>query len=133
LKKDFIASCGDVSGNSEDTWTSRLRLHNDEQAKLHSDASQYANNRHQMYVIINDTSEEVDNENNPVINPHNLERGANHRADGETESAVADREKVYLSAEKWRMIKAAINHCAAIPADSVCPALAKEAITTREK
>jgi hypothetical protein len=53
-----------------------------------------------MYVIINDTSEEVDNENNPVINPHNLERGANHRADGETESAVADREKVYLSAEE---------------------------------
>jgi hypothetical protein len=52
---------------------SRLRLHNDEQAKLRSDASQYANNWHQMYVIINDTSEEVDNENNPVINPHNLE------------------------------------------------------------
>jgi hypothetical protein len=53
-----------------------------------------------MYVIINDTSEEVDNENNPVINPHNLERGVNHRADGETESAVADREKVYLPAEE---------------------------------
>jgi hypothetical protein len=25
-----------------------------------------------MYVIINDTSEEVDNENNPVINPITL-------------------------------------------------------------
>jgi hypothetical protein len=31
------------------------------------------------------------------------------------------------------MIKAAVNHCAAIPADSVRPASAKEAITTREK
>jgi hypothetical protein len=46
-----------------------------------------------VYIIINDTSEEVNNENNPVIKSHNLERGANHRADGETESAVADREK----------------------------------------
>jgi hypothetical protein len=71
-----------------------------------------------MYVIINDTSEEVDNENNPVINPHNLERGVNHRADGETESAVADREKVYLPAEEWHMIKAIVNHGAIIPADS---------------
>jgi hypothetical protein len=61
-------------------------------------------------MIINDTSEEVDNENNPVINPHNLKRGSNYRADGETESAVAGREKVYLSGEEWRMIKAAVNH-----------------------
>jgi hypothetical protein len=70
-----------------------------------------------MCVIINDTSEEVDNENNPVINSNNLERGANHREDGETESAVAGRVKVYLSGEEWRMIKAAINHGAAIPGD----------------
>jgi hypothetical protein len=73
LEKDFITSCGDVSGSSEDTWRSRLRLHDDEQAKLCSDDSQYANNRHQMYVIINDTFEEVDKENNPVINLYNLE------------------------------------------------------------
>jgi hypothetical protein len=71
-----------------------------------------------MYVIINDTSEEVDNENNPVIKPHNLERGANHRAAREIESAVVDREKVYLSTKEWWMIKAAVNHGAAIPADS---------------
>jgi hypothetical protein len=62
-----------------------------------------------VYVIINDTSEEVDDENNPVINPHNLEQGVNHRADRETESAVTDRKKVYLSAKEWRMIKAAVN------------------------
>jgi hypothetical protein len=71
-----------------------------------------------MYVIINDTSDEVDNENNQVINLFNLERGANHRADGETELAVADREKFYLSSEEWRMIKATVNHDATIPADS---------------
>jgi hypothetical protein len=65
-------------------------------------------------VIISDTSEEVDNENNPVINPHNLERGANYREEGET----APREKVHLSAEEWRMIKAAVHRGAVIPADS---------------
>jgi hypothetical protein len=71
-----------------------------------------------MYVIIHDTSKEIDNENNPMINPHNLERGSNHRADGETESVVADREKVYLSAEEWRMIKAVVNHGTSILAES---------------
>jgi hypothetical protein len=68
-----------------------------------------------MCVIINDTSKEINNENNPVINP---KRGANHKADGETESAAAGREKVHLSGEEWLMIKAAINHGAIILADS---------------
>jgi hypothetical protein len=81
-------------------------LHSNEQTKIHLDGSHVARNLHQVYVIINDTSEEVDNENNPVINSHNLERGANHRENGETDSAVAGREKVHLSAEEWQMIKA---------------------------
>jgi hypothetical protein len=46
-----------------------------------------------VYVLINDRFEEVNDENNLVINPHNLERGVNHGADGETESAAVDREK----------------------------------------
>jgi hypothetical protein len=40
-----------------------------------------------MCIIIDDTSKEFDTENNPVINLQNLERGANHRAEGETDSA----------------------------------------------
>jgi hypothetical protein len=56
----------------------------------------------------------VDKENNPVINPHNLERGANYRAKGE----AAPREKVHLSAGEWQMIKAAMHRGAAIPTDS---------------
>jgi hypothetical protein len=69
-------------------------------------------------VIINDTSKKISNENNPNINPHNLERGANHRAEGETKSAVATREKVHITAAKWQTIKAAVNHGAVIPPDS---------------
>jgi hypothetical protein len=72
-EKDFITSYGDVSKNSEDTWRSGLKLHDDEQIKLHLDPSQCISNQHQVYIIINDTSKEVDDENNPVINPHNLE------------------------------------------------------------
>jgi hypothetical protein len=34
-EKDFITGCGNVSGSSEDTWRSGLRLHSDEQAKLY--------------------------------------------------------------------------------------------------
>jgi hypothetical protein len=71
-----------------------------------------------VYVTINDTFEEVDAKNNPVINPQNLERGANHRAEGETESAIVGRAKVYLLAEEWQMIKAAVNHGAVIPTSS---------------
>jgi hypothetical protein len=62
--------------------------------------------------------QKVENENNPVINPHNLEQGADHRADGEIELAVVGREQVYLSGEEWRMIKDAVNHSMTIPADS---------------
>jgi hypothetical protein len=71
-----------------------------------------------VHIIINNTSEEFDAENNPVINPQNIERGANHRAKGETDFAVAAREKVYLSVAEWQMIKAAINHGAVILANS---------------
>jgi hypothetical protein len=114
LEEDFTC-CGDVSDNFEDTWRSGLKLNNDEQTPFYSDPNQCINNRHQVYVVINDTYKEVDVENNLVINPQNLERGANHRAEGETDSAVARREKVYLSAEEWQMIKVVVNHGTVIP------------------
>jgi hypothetical protein len=106
-EKDFITSYGNVSENSENRGSSK-------QTESYQDGSQGASNLHQVYVIISDTSEEVDNKNNPVINPHNLERGANYRAEGET----TPREKVHLSAEEWRMIKAVVHCSAAIPTDS---------------
>jgi hypothetical protein len=65
-------------------------------------------------MIISDTSKEIDNENNKVINLQNLERGANHRSEGETKP----RENMHLLAEEWQMIKAVVHHGAVIPADS---------------
>jgi hypothetical protein len=52
-EEDFIAYCGDVSGNSEDAWRSGLRLHDDEQIMHSSSSRHYASNRHHVYVIIN--------------------------------------------------------------------------------
>jgi hypothetical protein len=48
----------------------------------------------------------------------NSKQGAKHGVEGKTESAAARREKVHRSGEEWCMIKAAVNHGAAIPADS---------------
>jgi hypothetical protein len=83
-EEDFIAY-GNVSGNSEVTWKSGLELYGDEQTIFSLGSSHGANNQHQVCVIINDTPEEFDTENNLVINPQDLELGAKHRAEGETE------------------------------------------------
>jgi hypothetical protein len=71
--EDFTAGYGDVSDKLEDTWRTGLELYNDEQTIFSSDSSHNTSNRHQVCVIINDTSKEFDTENNPIINPHNLE------------------------------------------------------------
>jgi hypothetical protein len=117
-EEDFMACYGNVSGNSEDTWRSGLKLHDDEHTVPSSGSSRYDSNRHQLCIIINDTSKEFNAENNSIMNPQNLERGAKHRAEGETESAVATRDKVHLSAAEWQIINAAVNHGAVIPANS---------------
>jgi hypothetical protein len=54
-----------------------------------------------VYAIIDDTSEELDDNNNPIINPENVTRGANHMAEGETAEIVAAKVKVQLTAAEW--------------------------------
>jgi hypothetical protein len=71
-----------------------------------------------VYVVTSDTPEEDDGENRPVINSQNFEQGNNRRAEKEPAPAVAGREKVFLSAEEWQMIKAPINYGTAIPEES---------------
>jgi hypothetical protein len=47
--------------------------------------------------IIDETSEEYDANNNPIINPGNVRRGANHMAEGDTKETVAAKVKVQLT------------------------------------
>jgi hypothetical protein len=51
-------------------------------------------NRCQILAIAEDNSEELDDNNNPVLNPANINRGANLLAEGETANSLAMRVKV---------------------------------------
>jgi hypothetical protein len=53
-----------------------------------------------------------------VLNPANINRGANHLAEGETADSLATREKVRLSVNEWRTIKIAVEHSTPIPTNS---------------
>jgi hypothetical protein len=63
-----------------------------------------------VLAIIGDNSEEFDENNSPVLNPENIDRGANHLAEGHTVEYLAAREKVRLSADEWRVIRAVVEH-----------------------
>jgi hypothetical protein len=50
-----------------------------------------------------------------VLNPANVNRGANYLAEGETVDSLSTREKVRLSVDEWRIIKTAVEHDTPIP------------------
>jgi hypothetical protein len=66
-----------------------------------------------VFAIIGDNSEEFDNNNNPVLNPANITRGANHLAEGDTADYLTTRVKVRLLADEWNIIRAVIDNGAA--------------------
>jgi hypothetical protein len=76
-----------------------LELYSDGQTIFSSGSNSDANNQYQVYAIINETLEEVDANNNPIINPWNVRRGANHMAEGDTKETIAARVKVQLTPE----------------------------------
>jgi hypothetical protein len=115
--EDFMICCDNISDISTDTWKTGLELHEDNQTTLSSCSSKF-DNQYQILAIIGDNSEEFDDNNNPVLNPTNVTRGANHPAEGDTVDSLANRAKIRLSAEDWNTIKAAIEHGATIPADA---------------
>jgi hypothetical protein len=94
-----------------------LELHEDNQTTLSSYSGKF-DNQYQILAIIGDNSQEFDDNNNLVLNPANVTRGANHLAEGDTADSLANRAKIRLSAEDWNTIKVAIEHGAAIPADA---------------
>jgi hypothetical protein len=75
-------------------------------------------NWYQVLAIVGDNSEELDENNNPVLNPTNINRGANHSAEGETADSLASREKIRLSVQEWGIIKTAVEYGTPIPGDA---------------
>jgi hypothetical protein len=91
--EDLMICHDDASDKSTDTWKTGLELHEDDET-IFSSFNYKFNNRYQVLAIVGDNSEEFDENNNPVLNPANVNRGANHLAEGETTDSLASREKV---------------------------------------
>jgi hypothetical protein len=115
--KDFMICYDNTSDKSTDTWKTGLELHEDTETVLSNSSSKF-DNRYQVLVIVGDNSEELDNNNNPVLNPANINRGANHLPEGDTTESLANRDKIRLSVEEWNTIKAAVEHGVPIPTDA---------------
>jgi hypothetical protein len=115
--EDFMICYDDTSDKSTDTWKTGLELHEDNQTTLSTRSSKF-DNLYQVLAIVGDNSEEFDDIDNPVLNLANINRGANHLAEGGTAESLANRVKVRLSAEEWNTIKAAVEHGTAIPTDA---------------
>jgi hypothetical protein len=94
-----------------------LELYNDEQTIFSSGSNSDVHNQYQVYVIIDETTEELNANNNPIIK-QNVRRGANHIARGDTVETVAARVKVQPTTVEWDTIKAALNNGAAIPVNA---------------
>jgi hypothetical protein len=115
--EDFMICCRSISDNSTNTWKTGLELQEDNQTTLSSCRSKLSN-QYQILAIIGDNAEELDDNNNPVLNPANVTRGANHLAEGDTADSFTNRTKIWLSSDVWNTIKAAIEHGAATPVDA---------------
>jgi hypothetical protein len=98
--EDLTIYHDDNSNQSTDSWETGLELSEDDNSIFSSHNSKL-DNRYQILAITEDNSEEFDDNNNPVLNPANINRGANHLAEGETADSLATRVKVRLSEEEW--------------------------------
>jgi hypothetical protein len=71
-----------------------------------------------VLTIIGDNLEEFDENNNPVLNPANIDIGANHLPEGQTAYSLTNREKIRLLVDEWNAIRIAIEHDTPIPSNS---------------
>jgi hypothetical protein len=115
--EDLMIYHDDTSDQSTDTWKTGLELSEDDNS-IFSSYNSKPDNRCQILAITEDNSKELNENNNPVLNPANINREANHLAEGETADSLATREKVRLSVDKWRIIKTPVEHGTPIPTNS---------------
>jgi hypothetical protein len=73
---------------------SGLELYDDEPRIFSLEPNSNISDHHQVYTILEETLEEFVADNNPIINPPNLRRGAKHVGEGETKATVATKEKI---------------------------------------
>jgi hypothetical protein len=71
--KDLMICHDDTSDKSTDTWKTGLELHENDSSIFSSFNSKF-DNRYQVLAIIGHNSEELDENNNPVLNPANINK-----------------------------------------------------------
>jgi hypothetical protein len=91
--EDLVICHNDISDKSTDMWKTGLELSEDDDSIFSSFNNKIGKQR-QVLAIVGDNSEEFDENNNPVLNPTNIDRGANHLAEGQTAESLATREKI---------------------------------------
>jgi hypothetical protein len=114
---DFMICCDNISDKFADTWETGLELHEDDQTIFSSFSSKF-NNQYQILAIIGENSEEFNDNNNPLLNPANVTRRANHLVEGDTADSLTTRAKIWLSVDEWNIIRAPINNGTAILVDA---------------
>jgi hypothetical protein len=91
--EDLMIYHDDISDQSMDTWKTELELSKDDNS-IFSSYNSKLDNRFQILAITEDNSEELNDNNNPVLNLANINRGANHLVEGETADSLTTRVKV---------------------------------------
>jgi hypothetical protein len=114
---DLIICFDDISDKSTDTWKTGIEISEDDDSTFSSFNSNIGK-QCQVLAIVGENSEEFDENNNPVLNLANIDRGANHLAEGQTAECLTAREKIRLSADEWRIIREAVEHGPPIPSNS---------------
>jgi hypothetical protein len=91
--EDLTICLDDISEKSTDTWKTGLELSEDSNPILSSFKGNIGK-QCQVLAIVGDNSEEFNENDNPVLNPANINRGANHLAEEQTPESLATREKI---------------------------------------
>jgi hypothetical protein len=91
--EDLMICHDDTSDKPTDTWKTGLELSEDDDLIFLSFSSKIGK-QCQVLTILGDNSEEFDENNNLVLNPANIDRGANHLAEGQIADSLTNREKI---------------------------------------
>jgi hypothetical protein len=91
--EDLTICLDDISDKSTDTWKTWLELSEDGNS-IFSSFNSNIGKQCQVLTIVRDNSEEFDKNRNLVLNPANIDRGANHLAEGQTTESLTTREKI---------------------------------------
>jgi hypothetical protein len=115
--EDLMICLDDISDKSTDTWNTGLELSKDGDSIFSSFNNNIGKQCH-VLAIVGDNSKEFDENNNPVLNPANINRGANYLAEGQTAESLTTRKKIRLSVDEWKIIREAVEHDTPIPSNS---------------